>query len=188
MARSTYTPNLKKLYLDTIVPEIKSEFKLKNQNQVPKLNKIVLNVGLGRSKDDKKMMEVATNTLAKISGQAPIQTKAKKSIAAFKLREGNVIGLKVTLRGNRMYEFLDRMINIVMPRQHDFHGVKLKSFDKSGNFSIGFVDQSVFPELSFEETTTAHGISIVINFNNGSKELSKEVLTRFGMPFEKENN
>jgi large subunit ribosomal protein L5 len=176
---------LKSLYYSTYVTEMMKELNLKNVNQVPKLEKIVLNIGLGKAKDDKKMIEVATNTLRKISGQQPIQTIAKQSIASFKLREGNVIGLKVTLRGDRMYEFADRFINIVLPRLRDFHGVKNTAFDPQGNFSIGLIDQSVFAELSFEETTHAHGMqaNFVIRCHNPHD--SKLLLEKFGMPFEK---
>jgi large subunit ribosomal protein L5 len=128
---------------------------------VPRLEKITVNVGLGRGKDDKKLKEAAINTLRKITGQQPIETVSKKSIASFKLREGEKIGLKVTLRGDKMYEFADRLINLVLPRLRDFHGVSGKSFDRQGNFSLGFVDQSVFPALTFEETTTTHGLQAV---------------------------
>jgi large subunit ribosomal protein L5 len=133
-------------------------------------------------------MDVATNTLRKITGQAPVETTAKKSIASFKLREGNKIGLKVTLRGNNMYEFLDRLINIVLPRLRDFHGVKAKSFDKQGNYAIGLNDQSVFPELTFEETTNVHGMEIVLVIKSKSSEHSRALLEKFGMPFEKERS
>lgn len=187
MSDVKYIPALKIKYFNDIIPEFKTENGLKNINQVPRIRKIVINIGLGKAKDDKKILEVATNTISKITGQTPIQTKAKKSIAAFKLREGNVVGLKVTLRGDRMYEFLERLIALVLPRQRDFHGVKVKSFDKFGNFSIGFIDQSVFPELSFEETTTPHPLQVNIVFNSNNKELSKSLLEKFGMPFEKEN-
>lgn len=176
---------LKNLYFSSITADLMTELKLTNVNEVPKLEKIVVNVGLGRGKDDKKLIEVATNTLRKITGQQPIQTRAKKSIASFKLREGNVIGLKVTLRDEKMYEFMDRLINIVLPRLRDFHGVKNTAFDKSGNFSIGITEQSVFPELSFEETTTAHGIQAVFVINSLNPEQSKALLQKFGMPFEK---
>jgi len=176
---------LKNLYYSQIVGELMDELKLKNVNEVPKLEKIVVNVGLGRGKDDKKLIEVATNTIRKITGQQPIQNKAKKSIASFKLREGNVIGIKVTLRDEKMYEFMDRLINIVLPRLRDFHGVKNKAFDKSGNFSFGLTEQSVFPELSFEETTTAHGLQAVFVINSLKPEYSKTLLEKFGMPFEK---
>ncbi len=180
-------PRLKQEYLDKYVAELQKELKLNNVNQVPKLEKIVLNVGLGRSKDDKSMFEVAENTLTKITGQKPIATYAKMSIATFKLREGNKIGLKVTLRDERMYEFLDRLINIVLPRLRDFHGVKAGAFDKQGNYSIGLTEQSIFPELSFEETTKPHGMQIVIVTKSQNQADVKALLTKFGMPFEKEN-
>ncbi|MBP9813208.1 50S ribosomal protein L5 [Candidatus Saccharibacteria bacterium] len=167
--------------------ELKDELGITNVNQVPKLEKIVLNVGLGKAKDDKKLMEVATNTLKKITGQQPIETVSKVNIASFKLREGNKIGLKVTLRGDRAYEFMDRLITIVLPRLRDFRGVSAKAFDKQGNYSLGLKDQTVFPELSFEETTTLHGMQV--NFvisKSSSPEASRALLTKFGMPFEKE--
>lgn len=178
---------LKVAYVSGFATELQNELKLANANQVPKLEKIVVNIGLGRAKDDKKVIEVATNTLIKITGQKPVETIAKTSIAGFKLREGNKIGLKVTLRGDRMYEFMDRLINIVMPRLRDFHGVKAGAFDKSGNFSIGLVDQSVFPELTFEETTTAHGLQAVFVIKAEAPAHSRALLEKFGMPFEKEN-
>lgn len=178
---------LRAQYHAVIAKELQNELGLKNPHQVPRLQKIVVNVGLGKAKDDKKVMEVATNTLRKITGQAPIQTTAKNSIAGFKLREGNKIGLKVTLRGDRMYEFLDRMITIVLPRLRDFHGVSGKAFDGQGNFSLGMLDQSVFPELPFEETTTAHGLQAVFVIDCEDKAHSRALLEKFGMPFEKEN-
>lgn len=189
MAKSTIDatkPRLRSQYADQFTAELKTELNLANINQVPKLEKIVVNVGLGRAKDDKKVIETATNTLRKITGQEPVQTIAKQSIAGFKLRDGNMIGLKVTLRGDRMYEFLDRIVNIVLPRLRDFHGVKASAFDKSGNFSLGFVDQSVFPELSFEETTTAHGLQAVFVIKAHEAAHAKALLVKFGMPFEKE--
>ena len=176
---------LKTEYLTKYAAELKTELGLANAMQVPKLEKIVLNVGLGRAKDDKKMIEVAANTLRKITGQQPIDTIAKNSIAGFKLREGNKIGLKLTLRGDRMYEFMDRLINVVLPRLRDFHGVKASAFDKSGNFSIGMVDQSVFPELTFDETTTAHGLQAVFVIKCEEPDHARALLTKFGMPFEK---
>ena len=181
----TTTARLRTAYNTEFAKALQSELELKNPHQVPRLEKIVLNVGLGRAKDDKKAMEVATNTLVKITGQKPMETTARNSIAGFKLREGNKIGLKVTLRGDRMYEFADRLINIVLPRLRDFHGVKVKAFDKSGNFSLGMVDQSVFPELTFEETTTAHGIQVNFVINSEGPAHSRALLEKFGMPFEK---
>lgn len=176
---------LKHLYSSQLAKELQKELDLKNINEVPRLEKIVLNIGLGRAKDDKKLIEVAANTLKKITGQKPIETIAKQSIAGFKLREGNKIGLKVTLRDQRMYEFIDRLINVVVPRFRDFHGVSSKSFDKSGNYSIGIGEQSVFPELTFEETTTTHGLQVVFVINSQSSEHSRALLEKFGMPFEK---
>lgn len=177
---------LKVSYHTEFAAALKEELKLVNANQVPRLEKIVVNIGLGRAKDDKKVIEVATNTLTKITGQKPVETFAKTSIAGFKLREGNKIGLKVTLRGERMYEFMDRLINIVMPRLRDFHGVKAGAFDKSGNFSLGLVDQSVFPELTFEETTTTHGLQAVFVIKAHEPAHARALLEKFGMPFEKE--
>lgn len=176
---------LKNLYNQEIAKALEDELKLTNAHQTPRLEKIVLNVGLGRAKDDKKYLEVATNTLRKITGQQPVETIAKQSIAGFKLREGSKIGLKVTLRGDRMYEFLDRVINIVLPRLRDFHGVSAKAFDKSGNFSLGITDQSVFPELTFDETTTVHGLQAVFVINAAEPAHARALLEKFGMPFEK---
>lgn len=176
---------LKALYVAQYSSELQKELGLQNPNEVPRLEKIVVNVGLGKAKDDKKVIAAAENTLTKITGQKPIETTAKLSIAGFKLREGNKIGTKVTLRGDRMYEFMDRLINIVLPRLRDFHGVKIKAFDKSGNFSIGITEQSVFPELTFEETTTVHGLQAVFVIRNHEPKHAKALLEKFGMPFEK---
>lgn len=186
-AAAPYHARLRTEYNTKIVKDLQKELKLANVHQVPRLEKIVVNVGLGRAKDDKKIIETAENTLIKITGQKPVKTYAKKSIAGFKLREGNMIGLKVTLRGDLMYEFADRVINIVLPRLRDFHGVPNKSFDKSGNFSYGFVDQSVFPELTFDETTTTHGMQVVFVIKNHEPAHAKALLEKLGMPFEKEN-
>lgn len=190
MAKATTTTvaaRLRSQYNDQFIAELEKELSLANVNQVPKLEKIVVNIGLGKAKDDKKVIETATNTLRKITGQEPSQTIAKNSIAGFKLREGNMIGLKVTLRGEKMYEFMDRIINVVLPRLRDFRGVKANAFDKSGNFSLGFTDQSVFPELTFEETTTAHGLQAVFVIKAQEAAHAKALLTKFGMPFEKED-
>lgn len=190
MAKNVVTPQmarLKALYQQELVANLQKELDLKNVNEVPKLQKITLNVGLGKNKDDKQFHEVVVNTLRKITGQQPVDKMAKKSIATFKIRRGmNRIGVSVTLRDNRMYEFLDRLIQIVLPRVRDFHGVSAKAFDKAGNYSLGIVDQSVFPELSFEETTTLHGLQV--NFTIQAKEQAhaKALLKAFGMPFEKE--
>lgn len=184
----TTTARLREDYRSTFVAELQKELKLENVNQVPKLEKITINIGLGKAKDDKKMFEAATNTLRKVTGQEPVETYAKNSIAGFKLREGNKIGLKVTLRGDKMYEFLDRLVTVVLPRLRDFHGVSLKAFDRQGNYSLGLVDQSVFPELTFDETTTVHGMQAVFSVKAMSPEHSQALLTKFGMPFEKKES
>lgn len=185
--RSVTNARLKTQYNTDIAAALMKELDLANFHEVPRLEKIVVNIGLGRAKDDKKIMEVATNTLRKITGQEPIQTTARLSIASFKLREGNKIGLKVTLRGEKMYEFADRLINIVLPRLRDFHGVSAKAFDKQGNYSVGLVDQSVFPELTFEETTTTHGMQVVFVIKANEPSHSRALLEKLGMPFEKGN-
>lgn len=180
-----YVSRLKLAYDTKYAKELKDELKLANINQVPKLEKIVVNVGLGRAKDEKRLLEVVANTLRKITGQQPIETVAKKSIASFKLREGNKVGMKVTLRGENMYDFADRLINIVLPRLRDFHGTSNRAFDAQGNYSIGLTDQSVFPELSYEDTATAHGLQVVFTIKSEEKEHAKALLEKFGMPFEK---
>lgn len=183
--KADYAPRLKKLYVDEIAKQLKDELKLSNRHEAPRLEKIVINVGLGRAKDDKRLLEVAENTLVKITGQKPVQTVAKQSIASFKLREGSKIGLKVTLRDARMYEFADRFINLVLPRLRDFHGVSAKAFDKQGNYSIGLTDQSVFAELSYEDTATAHGLQVVFGIKSKNPAHARALLEKFGVPFEK---
>lgn len=180
-----YVSRFKKLYTDVYAKELMTELGLTNPNELPRLEKIVVNVGLGKAKDDKKLLEVAANTVRKVTGQSPVETVARLSIASFKLREGNKIGLKVTLRGDRMYEFLDRIVTVVLPRLRDFHGVSTKAFDAQGNYSLGMTDQSVFPELSFDETTTLHGLQINFVIRNVNTDHSRALLTKFGMPFEK---
>ena len=184
---TTTGARLKSQYNDTYAKELMTELKLKNFHQVPRLEKIVINIGLGKAKDDKKIIEVAANTLRKITGQEPMATTAKLSIAGFKLREGNKIGLKVTLRGNQMYEFLDRLVNIVLPRLRDFHGVSAKAFDKQGNYSLGLNDQTVFPEITFEDSPITHGLQVVCVVRSQNPGDSKALLTKFGMPFQKTN-
>jgi large subunit ribosomal protein L5 len=186
MASQTVVPRLKQDYNKSIAADLQKELKLTNFHQVPRLEKIIISVGLGKQKEDKKMFEVAENTLLKITGQKPIVTYARQSIASFKLREGQKIGMKVSLRDARMYEFLDRLINIVLPRLRDFHGVSAKAFDSQGNYNIGLTDQSIFPELSFEETANTHGIQMTIVVKNSDIEHSRALLTKLGMPFEKE--
>lgn len=187
MAKAVTTaPRLKALYTDTYRKELQAELGLENVNQVPKLEKIVVSVGTGKKKDDKRHLEVVKNTLTKITGQAPVEKLAKKSIAGFKIRAnmGAPVGVMVTLRGARMYEFLDRLVNVSLPRVRDFHGVGLK-FDKGGNYNLGITDQSIFAELTFEETQVIHGLQVTFAIDNGSAENSRALLEKFGLPFEK---
>lgn len=184
-AQASYQPRLKRQYYDEVARQLKEELSLSNLHEVPRLEKIVINVGLGRAKDDKRLLEVAQNTLIKITGQKPVQTVAKQSIASFKLREGSKIGLKVTLRDVRMYEFADRFINLVLPRLRDFHGVSASAFDKQGNYSIGLTDQSVFAELTYEDTATPHGLQVIFAIKAKKTEHARALLEKFGVPFEK---
>ncbi len=186
---TTTTPRLKALYKEKFVKELQAELKLGNIHQVPKLEKIVISAGIGKNKDDKRYYEVVRNTITKVTGQAPVDRMAKKSIAAFKIRAGlNRVGISVTLRGARMYEFLDRFTNISLPRVRDFHGIGAKSFDKSGNYSIGIVEQSIFPELTFEETQVQHGLQITFVISGGDATYSRALLEKFGLPFEKQGD
>jgi large subunit ribosomal protein L5 len=177
---------LRAQYDNQFVAELKKELNLKSVSEAPRIAKIIVSIGLGKAKEDKKIMQIANNTLIKITGQKPVEKVARMSIATFKLREGMKVGTMVTLRGNQMYEFMDRTINIVLPRLRDFHGVSNKSFDGQGNYNIGFKDQSVFPELTFEETTTAHGLQITFVIESKDPAHAKALLTKFGMPFMKE--
>ena len=188
MATSTTapTPRLKALFNDKYRKELQAELNLSNINEVPTLEKIVVSVGIGKQKDDKRFYEAVKNTLVKVTGQAPVDRMAKKSIATFKIRAGlNRVGINVTLRGDKMYEFMDRLLNISLPRVRDFHGTGPK-FDRGGNYNLGITDQSIFPELTFEETQIVHGMQVTFAINNGNKVNSKALLTKFGMPFEKE--
>lgn len=185
---SDYVNPLRKQYKDQFVEELQKELGLSNVNQVPKIEKISINVGLGKAKDDKRAREATINTLFKITGQQPLETMAKKSIASFKIRAGqNKIGLKVTLRGDQMYDFLSKLIHVVIPRLRDFHGLSRKAFDGRGNYSIGFKEQSVFPELNFEDTTYLHGLQVNIVTSTDDNQQAMALLAKLGIPFEKEN-
>ena len=187
-AATSTAPRLKALYVSTYRGELQTELQLENVHQVPKLQKITVSVGTGKSKDDKRNLETVKNTLTKITGQAPTERLAKKSIAGFKIRAnmGAPVGVSVTLRGARMYEFLDRLANVALPRVRDFHGVKAKAFDRQGNYSLGIVEQSIFPELSFEETQVLHGLQVTFTIDSQDKVHSRALLEKFGIPFEKE--
>ncbi len=188
MAEQKYIPRLKALYNDKIKAELQKELGLKNINQVPKLEKIIVSCGTGKKREDKRFVETVELTLQKITGQMPTSRLAKKSIAQFKIRKamGAPVGHLVTLRNDKMYEFADRFINISLPHVRDFHGVSRKSFDAQGNYSIGLKEQSVFPEISFEDAAVLHGVEITFVIKNSNKEGSLKLLEKFGMPFEKE--
>jgi len=189
MAKSATTstaPRLKQQYSEKFVKELQKELDIKNVHQVPKLEKIVVSVGIGKHKDDKRFHELVATTLRKITGQQPVDRMARKSIATFKIRAGmNRVGVSVTLRGARMYEFLDRLTNVALPRVRDFHGIGAKGFDKNGNYSLGIIEQSIFPELSFEDTQITHGLQVTFVIANQDKAHSRALLEKFGLPFEK---
>ena len=185
-----YAPRLKVLYQDKIVKDLEKELNIKNINQVPKLEKVIVSCGVGKKREDKHYTETVALTLAKITGQASTSRLAKKSIATFKIRKGMgaPVGYLTTLRNDKMYEFVDRFINIALPHVRDFHGVPSKSFDEQGNYSVGLKEQTVFPEITFEDASVLHGLEITFIIKNGSKEASRKLLEAFGMPFEKKEN
>ena len=175
---------LKDKYVSEVVPALQQKFQYKNVNEIPRLEKIVLNVGLGDCKDNAKSMEVAVAELAAISGQKPLVTKAKKSIANFKVREGMNVGAKVTLRNARMYEFADKLMNIALPRVRDFLGVSAKAFDGRGNYSLGVREQLIFPEIEYDKVEKIRGLEMIFVTTAKTDEEAKELLRLLGMPFE----
>ena len=172
-------------YVTEVVPALQQKFGYKNVNQIPKIDKIVINMGLGDCKDNPKALEVAVKELEVIAGQKAITTKAKKSIANFKLREGMNIGAKVTLRGERMYEFMDKLMNIALPRVRDFHGVSDKAFDGRGNYALGIREQLLFPEIDYDKVEKVRGMEMIFVTTAQSDEECKELLRLMGMPFTK---
>ena len=174
---------LKTLYAEKVVPALMSKFNYTNINQVPKLEKIVLNMGLGDDKDNAKSFQLAVEELKLISGQKPVVTKAKKSVANFKVREGQNIGAKVTLRAGKMYDFLDKLMSIVLPRVRDFKGISSKSFDGRGNYAMGLKEQLIFPEISYDQVDKTRGLDICIVTTAKTDEEARELLTLIGMPF-----
>lgn len=186
-SKPSYTARLKDAYVQQFSGQLQKDLSLKNIHQVPRLERIVVSVGIGKQKDDKQHHERVVNTLRKITGQQPIDRMAKKSIATFKIRAGmNRVGVSVTLRGNTMYEFLDRLINVSLPRVRDFHGVPTGAFDHAGNYNLGIVEQSIFSELSFEDTAVLHGMQVTMVIKSQEPAHSRALLEMFGMPFEKE--
>ncbi|MCA6080236.1 MAG: 50S ribosomal protein L5 [Endomicrobium sp.] len=178
-------PRLKELYNKNVKAELREKFNFKNIHQVPSLTKIVVNIGLGEAKENIKVLDIAAEELAAITGQKPLICRAKKSVSNFKIRQGMPIGVKVTLRNAMMYEFLDRLINIAMPRIRDFRGIESDSFDGKGNFNLGLTEQYVFPEINVEKSDKARGMNITIVTTAEKDEHAKVLLESFGMPFKK---
>ena len=174
---------LKDKYIAEVVPALKQKFGYKNINEVPKIEKVVLNMGLGECKDNPKSMALAVSELAAIAGQKPLVTKAKKSIANFKIREGMNIGAKVTLRGDRMYEFVDKLVSISLPRVRDFRGVSTKAFDGRGNYALGVREQLIFPEIDYDKVEKIRGMEMIFVTTAKTDEEAKELLRLMGMPF-----
>lgn len=178
-----YTPRLRKLYDDSIAKAMTEKFGYKNPLEVPRLDKIVLNMGVGEATQDKKKVETAAAEMELIAGQKPVVTKAKKSIATFKLREGMPIGVKVTLRRERMYEFLDRFVTIALPRVRDFRGLNPKSFDGRGNYACGIKEQIVFPEINYDRIEKVRGMDVIVTTTAKTDDEARELLRLFGFPF-----
>ena len=185
MADTKYTPRLRGVYDEKIAKAMTEKFGYKNVMEIPKIEKIVINMGVGEATQDKKKVTIAAEEMELIAGQKPVITKAKKSIAQFKLREGMPIGAKVTLRRERMYEFLDRLITIAMPRIRDFRGVSDKAFDKRGNYTIGLKEQLIFPEITYDKVDKVRGMNITFVTTAATDKEAYALLKEFGMPFRK---
>jgi large subunit ribosomal protein L5 len=183
MADAKYTARLKRDYDERIAPAMMEKFGYKNRLEIPRLEKIVLNMGVGEATQDKKKVESAASEMELIAGQKPVITKAKKSIAQFKLREGMPIGCKVTLRRERMYEFLDRLVTIALPRVRDFRGLNAKSFDGRGNYAMGLKEQIVFPEINYDQIDKVRGMDIIVTTTAKTDEEARELLRLFNFPF-----
>ncbi len=182
-----YTPRMKQKYADEIVKAMTEKFGYANHMQVPQLSKITLNMGVGEASQDKKKVQTASAEMEAIAGQKPVITKAKKSIAQFKLREGMPIGCKVTMRRDRMFEFMDRLVTIAMPRIRDFRGLNPKSFDGQGNYAMGIKEQIIFPEISYDQIEKVRGMDIIVTTTAKTDEEARELLRLFGFPFPAEN-
>jgi large subunit ribosomal protein L5 len=186
MADSKYTPRLRRDYDERIVPAMTEKFGYKNRLEVPKIEKIVINMGVGEGAQDKKKAETAAAEMELIAGQKPVISKAKKSIAQFKLREGMPIGVKVTLRRERMYEFLDRLVTIALPRVRDFRGLNPRSFDGRGNYAMGLKEQIVFPEINYDRIEKVRGMDIIVTTSAKTDDEARELLRLFNFPFPQE--
>src|SRR5690625_713655 len=176
---------LKSIYQEKVVPSLMDKFEYKSVMEVPKIEKIIINMGVGDAVQNSKLLDNAVEELTLISGQKPVITRAKNSIAGFRLREGMAIGTKVTLRGERMYEFLQKLIRVALPRVRDFRGISKKAFDGRGNYTLGVKEQLIFPEIEYDKVSKIRGMDIVIVTTSNTDEESHELLTQFGMPFQK---
>ena len=176
---------LKDMYVNEVVDNMMKKFEYSNIMQVPKLDKVVINMGVGEAKDNSMVLDTAISDLEIIAGQKAVVTRAKKSVANFKLREGQPIGCKVTLRGEKMYEFVDRLINLALPRVRDFRGVNPNAFDGRGNYALGIKEQLIFPEIEYDKVDKVRGMDIIFVTTAGTDEEARELLTQFGMPFKK---
>jgi len=185
MAEAQYVPSLKTLYKDKISKELFKEFGYKSVMQIPRLEKVIVSMGVGEAVSNKKILDVAVNELTLIAGQKPVKTKSRKSIANFKLREGMEVGAKVTLRGDRMFEFLDRFMNIALPRVKDFRGVNGNGFDGRGNFSVGVTEQIIFPEIDYDKIERISGLNVAIVTTAKTDQEARALLAKLGMPFRK---
>ena len=183
--KETYQPALLKKYKEEVAPAMQAKFNYKSSMEIPHLEKIVINMGVGDATSNSKLIEAAVADLTQIAGQKPVITKAKKSIAVFKVREGQEIGCKVTLRGARMYEFLSKLVNVALPRVRDFRGVNAKAFDGRGNYTLGVKEQLIFPEINYDKVVKVRGMDIVIVTTAKNDEQGRELLKLLGMPFEK---
>ena len=187
MAETTYTPTYKQKYLNEVRPHLIKKFDLKSMMEAPKIEKITLNIGLGNAKNDSKALQAALDELMLITGQKPIVTKAKKDVSNFKIRKGFPVGCKVTLRKNYMYEFLERLCAVALPRTRDFRGLSIKSFDGQGNYSFGIKEQVVFPEIDYDKVDTIRGMDVIITTSAGNDEISYEMLKAMGLPIKEKN-
>jgi len=187
MAEATYTPTYKQKYLNEVRPHLIKKFDLKSMMEAPKIEKITLNIGLGNAKNDSKALQAALDELMLITGQKPIVTKAKKDVSNFKIRKGFPVGCKVTLRKNYMYEFLERLCAVALPRTRDFRGLSSKSFDGQGNYSFGIKEQVVFPEIDYDKVDTIRGMDVIITTSAGNDEISYEMLKAMGLPIKEKS-
>ena len=183
MAEEKKVPNLKKLYQDEVAPALMQKFGYKSTMQIPRLEKIVVNVGCSEARENAKVLDAVVNDLTTITGQKAVITKAKKSVANFKLREGMPIGAKVTLRGNKMWEFLDRLFNVALPRVRDFRGISADAFDGRGNYALGVKEQLIFPEIEYDKIDKIRGMDVVLCTTANTDEEARELLTLIGAPF-----